>query len=551
MPKEISTEFDSLLFDSLSDLSENTFLFLANMKTNYYRWSKNAVEYFGLPGEIMYDVPSVWIKYIHPDDRHFFTDDFQRITDGVSDNHHCQYRVINRYGVYVWLQCKGKVKRDQDGNLESFAGMITNLGPKSRFDATTNLLSIHSFRAELEDLCDKGGEDGYVMILGIDRFKRINDLYTFSFGDQVLCSLAQKLLSLCPPGARVYKMDGDKFSVIYQGASREDVERLYKKLQKTAEFAWQGDGKAVSVSISAGAAAFKRGEARADILHRNADYALEVSKESGKNRLSFFADDMLKRSLRKFALMEHLKESIRNDFKGFSLHYQPIIDGENGKLKGCEALLRYHCEGFPATSPAEFIPLLEDSGSICEVGRWVLSTAIRQAKIWRETLPDFLVSVNVSYIQLKDPEFKKFVKEELKRYEYPAPNLILELTESCKVVEFKRIRDEMENFRMVGIKVALDDFGTGYASISVLRELPTDIVKLDHSFVGNVKERGNDNIIIKHLIGMCHSLGIRVCIEGIEDKQIYDIVSEYQPNSFQGYYFSRPIPAEEFTKQFI
>lgn len=544
--------FDKLLMQTVDESSGHMYLYCLDVRTGWSRWSKNAVEEFGLPGEFLHNMGEIWATHIHPEDRLPYEMDLEETLSGKRKRHCCQYRAKNKWGIYNWLQCEGTVSFDENGQAEKFAGYMFNLGPKNKYDTLTKLQTIHVFQEVVEQVLEKQGSSGYLMVVGIDDFTRINDLYTFTVGDRILHAFAQELQEACATGPQLFRLDGDKFGILYEGASEEQVEELYRQLQKRGVGLRLSDfSQNLPVNISAGAVKYEGGTVSVDVLHRNASYSMELAKENGKNRLVFFSDDTLQQSLHQLMLLKRLQECVSAGFEGFYLVYQPIINGRDNHIEGCEVLLRWKDEEFGQPGPMEFIPLLESSGLIDKVGLWLVREALTQLVKWQRISKDFAMSINISYKQFKNPEFKPEVIRLLEEVKVKRNSVILELTESCKVEKMDSLRRELEEFRESGVLIALDDFGTGYASISVLREVPADIVKIDHSFVRKIEDNVTDKAILKHLIEMCQSVGIQVCVEGIETQEIYSIVWEYHPDFYQGYYYSRPLPAAEFAERFV
>lgn len=545
-------EFDSRLFDLMQESSTGgTYLYMADLYRGNFLWSREAVEYFDLPGVYVEGMVELWLQKIHPEDREAFLQDIQDILDGKTDRHSCEYRARNSRGEYVWLQCRGKAMRDDFGRPVMFAGTMTNLGTLAKFDSITNLLNIYEFRRDLHELTLQTKEVVGILVFGIDNFSYINERHTYSFGNQVLKSYADKIQKATFKGGTLYRMDGDKFVLIARNAERSMLEEQFEKYQRCAQEGMDVGDIPVMFSISGGGTFYPQDGANEDILHRNLEYALERSKIHGRKHLTFFSNELLEESLRKIDLMEALRDSVHHGFSGFYLCYQPIVDAVEGNLLSCEALLRWSGKHFGQISPMEFIPLLEETGDIYEAGQWVVTEALQQLKEWQKTLPELQMNINVSYIQCKNPQFKHFVIEEKERLGLKDGSLVLELTESCKIIDAENLRKEIQFFQDHGILMALDDFGTGYASLSILKELPADWVKIDHGFVSKIKDEPTDKAIIEHLIALCQQLGISVCVEGVETEGIGNMVKLYAPNSLQGYFYSRPVQGEEFFERFI
>lgn len=542
------TTMDSAVFDLLSQTLENTYIYLSDLKTDFSHWSPTAVRYFGLPGEYIANTAQVWVNYIHPDDQHIFLEDIGRIMNGTSDRHDCEYRARNARGEYVWVRCNGMALRDPDGAPGLFAGTMMNLGAISKFDPVTGLLSSYEFLTYFPDLL-AAHQSGSLLLFGIDHFKRINDLYGYKSGDRLLHYIAQQVQLI--PNCCFFRMDGDKLACVIPNASRNDMEQVYAQVSQLVDHAATTQDIDLHLSASCGAVLYPQHGEQLEVLRANAEYALEQAKKNRRGSLAIYSEELHKKSVLSFRLQEILRKGILNNFRGFSLCYQPQICTETNRIFGAEALLRFSSPEIPQISPAEFIPVLEETGTIREVGAWVLQTALYRAVQWRKLCPDFRISINASYLQMCLPDFREMVIRELELSKLPPEALILELTESCKITDPERLKTDFDFFKEHHIQLALDDFGTGYASIAMLRQLTPSWIKIDHTFVSSITESRLDQAIIEYILQLCRHADIQVCIEGIENAEILRIVRQYQPELLQGYYFSKPLPPSEFEALFL
>ena len=218
---------------------------------------------------------------------------------------------------------------------------------------------------------------------------------------------------------------------------------------------------------------------------------------------------------------------------------------------GAEALVRWSCEKYGFVSPVEFIPLLEQSGLIIPVGKWIFEQATAQCKEWTGQNPDFTISINLSYLQVVDQEFIPFMEQTLKRLELSPANVVVELTESYLARSSGSVKEIFERIRTLGIRIAMDDFGTGYSSLEILKNSPADIVKIDKTFIKDIRSSSFDATFIRFIVALCHDVGIEVCLEGLETKEEYSIVSPMQLDYIQGYLFGKPVPKKQFYHTFL
>lgn len=539
----------SRVFDLIANSSDQLYIYMADLHNgDVSRWSTAAVDYFGLPGEYIHDTAKFWAEYIHPEDRHIFIEAMENIISGASDLHDCEYRARNAAGQYVWVRCKGMAERDKDGHPTLFVGTMTNLGHINKFDPTTGLLATHEFSAYLENAL-LSHRSGVMLLFGLDGFTRINDVYGFAAGDEILHFIAQEMRKI--QYGTFFRMDGDKIACLLPDGSNYNTEDAFAQVQQILHRLPAINGERVPLTISCGCVHYPADGVDVNVLRAEAEYGLELAKKSHRGSLACYSESLHQESMSTFRLQKALHHAIKNDFQGFSLNYQPLIRESDGSVFGAEALLRFSSPDLSPVSPADFIPILESDGSINEVGAWVLRTALAQAALWRKFIPDFCVSVNMSYLQLCAPGFRDVVLQALKDSKVPPDGLILELTESCRFNATNELQSDFSFFAANNIRVALDDFGTGYSSIAVMRTLTPPWIKIDHTFVSSITESRLDEAIIEYILQLCTKAGIKVCVEGIENKEVLRIVRRYHPQLLQGYYFSKPLPAQDFEAAYI
>lgn len=542
----------SHIFDAFCNSVDRQHIYICDVETNIWRWSPYSVNYFGLPDEVIQNLPEIWMEKVHPDDRKRVTKAFEELFSGESMQHSCEYRVKNREGDYVWVLCRGCMVYDEDNHMDLCAGILSHLGQENKFDSVTGLLSIHEFRRILKDSMKEPNRIGGILLIGVDHFRKLNKSGNYDFGNEFLSQYAKKLLDILPKEATVFRMDGDKFAFLCQEAKKEDIKQLFMKAFALAEKGIRISGERFPFTISAGAVLYPENGMLSDELYTNLEFALEASKKNNREGITFFTEQLQQENMERFQFLQKLKESIEHNFEGFYLCYQPTVTvDETHTLVGAEALLRWFHPHFGFVSPAAFIPILEESGKIIQVGKWVFSTAIAQVKQWLSDQPNMKISVNVSLLQFMDDTFHDFVLSEIERIDFPKRQLILELTESCNVIHPNQVQEELNFFRKNGIQIALDDFGTGYASLSVLRDLTADWIKVDHSFVAQIAQSDFDQALTESLIKLCKKLNLNVCVEGIETEEIQAIIQKYEPTMMQGYLYSRPLDTKQFELQYI
>lgn len=540
------------LYEALTAGTDD-YIFVGNMKTGIFRYPPAMVEEFGLPGLLVENAAAFWSGLIHPHDEAQFLESNQEIADGRVDYHCIEYRAKNVHGQWIWLRCRGKMIRDEHGVPDLFAGMISNLGRKNQIDHMTGLYNRFEFEGDIKKyLVDKENVDHMdVMVLDMDSFKDINDLYNRSFGDEILRVTAKKIEDLLPENAKLYRLDGDEFGIIVCNGEREDKVRIFSQIQHLFGTQQEYNGRRYYCTLSAGCVSYPDDADNYLDIQKCANYSLEYSKSMGKNKLTVFTPEILAEKERSLELTELLRESIDRGFAGFSVSYQAQIDSCTKELYGAEALARWRCSKYGNVSPGEFIPLLEKSGLIVEMGSWILYQAIAQCKEWSKYRPTFHMSINLSYLQLLEDNILDIIKQTLEDCGLSAQNITLELTETYLMKNDIAIRDVVDGIRAMGVRIAMDDFGVGYSSLTSLKNTPVDVVKVDRGFVRGITTDLFNAAFIRSITELCHEVGKKVCLEGVETQEEYDAVKDMGFELYQGFYFGHPIDAEMFAKKFL
>ena len=544
-------EYDSLrLYNALAK-STDSYVFVSNMKTGIFRYSPSMVEEFDLPQSIVENAAAVWGSKVHPDDKAAFMEANQVIADGRSDFHCVEYRAKNRKGEWIWVRCRGYLERDEDGGPGLFAGFITNLGQKNKIDHVTGLFNKLKFEEDIEFMLEKRPEHPlHLLVLGLDGFKHVNELYGKGFGDEILRVIGQRIQGMLPLSASVYRLDGDEFGIMMSG-ERSEMTELFRSLSESFRSQQEYDGKKYYCTISAGSASYPEDASCYTDLSKYASHSLKHAKKLGRNQIVFFSRAILEQEMRSLELVELLRESIERQIEGFELVYQPQIAADTRRVVGAEALARWKCAKYGPVSPGEFIPLLEQSGLIIPFGRWVFREAAAQCKAWTKLCPDLKISVNLSYLQVTTDNMVPFISDTLKRLGLSPANVMVEFTESCMIRENTRIRAVFESIRSLGIRIAMDDFGTGYSSLGMLKTSPADVVKIDRTFVRDILTSQFDATFIHFVVALCHDVNIKVCLEGVEREEEFDRVRPMGLDFIQGFLFGKPVPPDAFEQGFL
>lgn len=536
------------MYDALAK-SMNEYIFICDMKTGLYRYPKALVEEFNLPGEVIRDAGVVWENIIHESDRKGYQEANENAFRGVSPTYHVEYRAANREGDWVWLRCRGHIEKDKDGKPALLAGIITHLGKENSMDLLTGLGNKFECEVQVQEYLKDGKDSPFgFVLLGLDGFKKINNLYDRTFGDKVIQTVAQNILTMIPSKASVFRCDGDEFAILFPEGVREEIESFYQKIQEVYSKQHSYNNKKFYSSISGGCAFYPKDGKCFQELMKNAEFSLTCAKRKGRNRLIFFTHDIMENEEKALQLARLLRESIDNQFEGFQLYYQPLIQAGTKRVCGAEALIRWKCEELGMVSPTEMIPILEENLLIIPLGKWILRQASLTKERWRKANPDLYISVNLSYIQLEDPSFLDYIEKEIEEHYIDPSYLVLELTESYLATNFERMQKRLDSLRKMGFRLAMDDFGTGYSSLSILKKFQMDIVKIDRTFTQDILESCFDKNFIRFTAELCHNVNMRVCLEGVETEEQMEVMEQMGLDLYQGFFFGRPSEEKEFEK---
>lgn len=537
-----------IFFELLSQSTED-YIFFWDINRNKFKISSAIFDEFNLSKEIESDLVNCWSKIVYPDDVQIWKDDIQELLDGKKGEHNLEYRLINKYEEIVWISCRGKVYVSDDLKTILLVGRIKNIGEKNKFDSITGTWNREQFEHRMNYLIkEKIYKNGAMFIMDVDNFKNINEKYGHSYGDKVLRAIATEVLEYLPKDVRLYRLDGDEFAFFYPMCTKETIEKIYEKIHMYTNTQHEIESNKYYCTITAGVAMYPEDGDNYLDLFKHADIALDIAKISGKNRIKFFSQELYENKLKVISMQQKLRECVENNFNDFELFFQPQVNAITKEVIGAEVLLRWHSSTYGEVSPVEFIPILEQSNLIIPVGKWIIKEAVKQCKEWHKIKPDFKISVNVSYIQLKEDFFRDFIVECLVEYQLRPEFLILELTENCWIPDINLLNDKFISLKGIGVYIAIDDFGTGYSSLNYLKELSVNIIKIERSFVKNITYNSYEYTFLEYIIKLVHIINLKVCVEGIESYEEYDIVKSLGVDIIQGFLFGRPVSASEFYK---
>jgi len=448
-----------------------------------------------------------------------------------------------------------------DDFLEIFASLVSDILTRierekkikslAYYDQLTGLPNKDLFHDRLSQAIEQAKRTGNtiaVVFMDLDSFQSVNNTMGHDMGDKLLIDVGKTLSACLRNYDTVSRFGGDEFVImINQLSDAKDVLTIMDKLIKVIHSPFNLGGQEFFITASAGVALYPQDGEDADTLIKNSDTALNRAKEMGKDRYLMCSQDMMDQILEKMQLTNHLYRALERE--QFVLYYEPQINSKTQAIVGVEALLRWNLPDRGIISPAVFIPLAEQTGLINPIGEWVLETACRQRKVWKDRgLTNLRMAVNISVKQLNKTDFIQHVENILKRTGVSPQDLELEITESVLSNNRKIIIDILSDLKKIGASIAIDDFGKEYSSLSRLTKLPIDRIKMDMDFVHGIEKSEKEKAIAKVIINLAKNMNLKVIAEGVETKTQLDYLNTHKCDEIQGYYFYKPMPAEEIEK---
>lgn len=536
----MNTQLEVLRF--LSD-STDDYLFSWNFQLNriYFPgpiWKRYAIME---PGETICSLED-WYRVVYKKDLPALQAEFDRLRRGEQSSHNMEYRLVDREGNRIWISCRGRCQLDEQGRPIRMIGRISDTVLAGEVDALTGAFTSDRLQKDIRTILN-AGTPCFLLLLGIDNLKNINIRSGRDFGNRMLRMVADTLEKCVDPGLRIYRVNGDCFAVNLPVADQQEVNQFYERVREHLK---------EYCTISGGAVAYHcHLNEDPGSLYQYAEEALDKAKRMGKDTLSLFSQKDYEQRLCTIELQEELRQSILDEFRGFYVCYQPQIYSRSYDLFGAEVLLRFNSPTRGLVNPQEFIPILEQTGMICQVGLWVLETALHQCRAWREVIPEMHISVNISYVQLAQEWIAQRVLEILESSGLPGEALTLEVTESMQLQDFSRFNKIFYQWKQAGIEISVDDFGTGYSSLSYLKRLDIDEVKIDRCFVSGIQHSAYNCRLLKNMVELAHSSQIRVCCEGVETREELATLEKLRPDLLQGFLFHKPYTKEQFEECFL
>lgn len=459
----------------------------------------------------------------------------------------------------MWVEVETNIIYDDEGRLSDkivrfkdvtkFNSQNDELTYMAYYDLLTGLYNRNYFVRLLGEFVRRGKEEHKpvsVMFIDLDDFRKMNDGFGIIIGDEIVQMFGQLLSDFASDDVIVSHFNGDIYCIgIYDPCGDRSVDAIYRKLLEGLKNPFKlSGGQEIPLTVSVGVAEYPEAASNSLELINCAEIVMFKAKSTGKGKIQNFDGSILEDFLQNVTIDNKLKEAIFED--NFMMYFQPQFRAADRKLRGVEALIRWKDDNGKAIRPDIFIPIAEKNGTIVPIGTWVMEESIRIYAEWKKKYHyPLLISLNVSAIQYKQPDFIDQVLQILDTYEVSPEEIELEITESILIDDFKDITEKLVILRNLGIRISLDDFGTGYSSLSYLKGLPIDTLKIDKSFIDTLITDENTRIITESIIFMVKKLGFETIAEGVETKAQFDYLTEIGCDNIQGYYLSKPLPPEE------
>ena len=530
------------------------YLYVFDLQNNKMEISQSALDRFKISETHMRNAKQEIMSAVYEEDRTMFAKHMQAVMDGKEKVHDIHYRWLDKNGLPVWVNCRGVVIDDEDGKPGYLVGCLNETGNQRRADNVTGLLGGMEFCDYLRSQ-KKPVTTGFLMHIGIDDFAAVNGTHGSNYGDYVLKSVADCMKECLSENQRLFHLIAGQYVIVdLDSTSMDDAIQLKKKIGEKIDEFIISEKYEVVFSASAGVIDASTVAEGYEECRKKFEFSLKKAKRMGKNNIYFYRQEDYEKFQRNGRIISALRSSIANGCEGFEVYYQPIVDCVSGRVIGAEALMRYTMvteEGKEWLSPVEFIPLLEKSGLIIPAGRFVLNEAAKMCREIQQYIPEFRVNVNISYYQIEHGKIADKILTAVRDNGLTPDCICIEMTESgfmdmtpvfCK---FRKVLEEN------GIQFVIDDFGTGYSNLHCISDMNPGYVKMDKDFTAKAMSCERDYELFKKIIEMVHSIGIRICVEGIEKEDWHLKMKELQADYLQGYFFGKPCEKRKFMEEFV
>jgi diguanylate cyclase (GGDEF)-like protein/PAS domain S-box-containing protein len=513
---------------------------------------------FDSPLELMNSLSDIGAQlYVDPGRRQEFIATMQRNASVTR----FESQVRRHDGRLIWISENARAVHDESGRLICYEGTVEDVTElreykerierQARLDDLTGLANRSLLRERLQEAVSHAAtaDTRFALVfVDLDRFKYINDSLGHHAGDELLCVMAARLTACAPPGTTVARVGGDEFVLLVPDADEGAARALTRRILKATGEVWHFNGTENRVNGSVGVALYPEHGRDPEALLKNADAAMYLAKDQGRDTLRFFSAELRAQMTERLEAEQRLREAIKKD--QLLLHFQPRVDVVSGMITGTEALVRWQAPGEPLVYPVNFIAIAEETGLIVDIGRFVLRAACAQARAWLDAgYKSLVVSINASPHELQQERYADNVLEALRTFDVPPEMLEIEITESMVVQDAPRLIRMLVRLRQMGVNIAIDDFGTGYSNLRYLQRFPAQRLKIDRSFITDVMTNSEDAAIVRAIITLGHSLGMLVVAEGVESRAQLNLLRELGCDEVQGFFTGKPVTAAELEAQ--
>lgn len=546
LPKETLLEIIAKCMDD--------YLYIYDLQNNTIEFSESAVNRFKISDNVMNNFTNDVLQLVYEEDRKMLQEHLTAIYEGKEKVHNLHYRWLDKEDMPVWINCRGIVIDDSQGNAQYLVGCMKETGNQRRADNVTGLLGGPEFNAYMRSQKTHLSK-GFLMHIGIDDFGAINSSRGAAYGNYILKGVADCIKECLSDKQKIYHLVADQYVIVDLEHSSEEYAAELKKMIDARLYKFIVSEKYEAVfSISVGVVDAATACEGYEECRKKFAFVLKKAKKMGKNGFYIFDENDYESFLRTGRIVAELRNSVVNGFNGFEVYYQPIVDCSSERVIGAEALMRFSMtseEGTETVSPVDFIPLLEETGLIIPAGRYILDEAAKTCCEIQQYIPDFKMNINVSYVQIMHGNVERDILDVIKKYGLQPDSICIEMTESgfmdmtpvfCR---FRKVLDENH------ICFVIDDFGTGYSNFHCIRDMNPSYVKMDKDFTAKAMNNARDFELYKNIIPMVHSINVSICAEGIEKKEWCQKMKEMQVDYLQGYFYGRPCAKEQFVQQVV
>jgi putative cyclic diguanylate phosphodiesterase (EAL) domain protein len=534
-------DFFAGMMSKVTDLSKNLYLLVTDLQKNQTFVPEKTAEFLGMEAGYSLDFYQKLTAHVHPYDIPEYEEAMGKRLKKEALSEPLYIRMGKENLDYMMGFSTDVLRKE---NREYLIVVLKNENALQEIDAQTDLYSQVKFEEHIKDYLATRWKVA-VLEIEFDHMNDMNILYGTNYSEQMQREIGLRFIYMMDADTAVYRMNSSNFAFILRDADREEAEAYMEKIKDTLKENAYIDGHFFEFKIYASGLILDDYKGDISTVQSKLEYTLEKARERRSTGILFFNDLVLSYGGMDLDLMKIIHQSVLNHCDGFYVEYQPIVTSEDGKIMGAEALVRWKKEPYGAIPPGLFIDWLENDPSMYDLGNFVLEQALWDSKLFLQQNPDFFINVNVSAKQLERPDFCRVVLELLDKTEFPVRHLCLEITERCRSLPVSVINERMAVLRGYGIKFAMDDFGTGSSSSAMALEMLIDEIKIDMSFIRKILVNKKNKAIVQSMVDFANAANIKSCLEGVENKALEDYLRTVGATWFQGYYYSKPVGADE------